>query len=110
MTHFHVNKVILVGELLDPIITKKTKENTPYLRLRISTTEYFTNVNGETKEATSVHTAIIWGEKSLDFREKIAVGDIVMILGNLQTRAYDKQGHRYWSTQVNAQTYKLIES
>ena len=55
-----INKVILIGNVgADPEV-KYIDNDTPVARLRIATTESYTNRNGEKIENTEWHTVVLW--------------------------------------------------
>jgi len=97
-----VNKVILVGNLgADPEL-KYTPASRPLCNLRIATTEVFKDKSGQRQEKTEWHRVTVWGDQAENCSKYLAKGRSVYIEGRLQTRSYDKDGQKHYSTEVVA--------
>lgn len=81
-----VNKVILIGNLgMDPEI-RTLETGVKVARLRLATTERFTNQMGEKKEHTEWHTVVLWRSQA-DFAERfLHKGMQVFVDGKIRTR------------------------
>lgn len=104
-----VNKVILLGNLgADPEI-RVLNTGTKVARLRIATSETYTNKNGERITNTEWHSVNVWRGQA-DVAEKyLAKGRQVYIEGRLRTRSYDdKDGITRYVTEIEADTMTLI--
>jgi single-strand DNA-binding protein len=97
-----VNKVILIGNLgADPEL-KYTPSNRPLCNLRIATTEVFKDKSGQRQEKTEWHRVTVWGDQAESCAKYLAKGRSVYLEGKLQTRSYDKDGHKHYTTDVVA--------
>lgn len=97
-----VNKVILVGNLgADPEL-KHTPNSRPLCNLRIATTEVRKAKGGERSETTEWHRVTVWGDQAESCQRYLAKGRSVYIEGRLQTRSYEKEGQKHYSTEVVA--------
>jgi len=97
-----VNKVILVGNLgADPEL-KYTPSSRPVCNLRIATTEVFKDKGGQRQEKTEWHRITVWGDTAENAAKYLSKGRSVYIEGKLQTRSYDKDGQKHYSTEVVA--------
>ena len=104
-----VNKVILVGNLgLEPEI--RTLENgTKVARLRIATSESYTNREGMRVENTEWHTVTLWRQLAEIAEKYLAKGKQVYIEGKLQTRSWkDKEGNDRYATEVVADKMQML--
>ncbi len=104
-----VNKVILVGNLgLEPEI--RTLENgTKVARLRIATSESYTNREGMRVENTEWHTVTMWRQLAEIAEKYLAKGKQVYIEGKLQTRQWkDKDGNDRYTTEVVADKMQML--
>lgn len=99
-----VNKVILVGNLgADPEL-KYTPAGKAVCNLRIATTETWKDKNGGGKqEKTEWHRITVWGDMAENCSKYLAKGRSVYVEGKLQTRSYDKDGHKHYATDVVAE-------
>jgi len=104
-----VNKVILVGNLgIEPEI--RTLENgTKVARLRVATSESYTNREGIRVENTEWHTVTLWRQLAEIAEKYLEKGKQVYIEGKLQTRSWkDKEGNDRYSTEVIADKMQML--
>ncbi len=97
-----VNKVILVGNLgADPEL-KYTPSSRAVANLRIATTEVYKDKGGQRQEKTEWHRVTVWGDQAENCAKYLAKGRSVYVEGKLQTRSWDKEGQKHYSTDVVA--------
>lgn len=104
-----VNKVILVGNLgADPEI-RVLSSGTKTARLRIATSETYTNKNGERVTNTEWHTVNVWRGQA-DVAEKyLSKGKQIYVEGKLRTRSYDdKDGVTRYVTEIEADSFTML--
>jgi len=104
-----VNKVILVGNLgIEPEI--RTLENgTKVARLRVATSESYTNREGIRVENTEWHTVTLWRQLAEIAEKYLEKGKQVYIEGKLQTRSWkDKEGNDRYATEVIADKMQML--
>ncbi|MCO4807047.1 MAG: single-stranded DNA-binding protein [Flavobacteriales bacterium] len=104
-----VNKVIVLGNLgADPEV-RVLSTGAKVARLRIATSETYTNKAGERVTNTEWHSVNVWRGQA-DVAEKyLAKGRQVYIEGKLRTRSYDdKEGITRYVTEIEADTLTLI--
>jgi single-strand DNA-binding protein len=105
-----VNKVILIGNLgADPEL-KYTPSNRPLCNLRIATTEVFKDKSGQRQEKTEWHRITVWGEQAENCNKYLSKGRSVYVEGRLQTRSYDKDGQKHYSTDIVADRVVFLGS
>lgn len=105
-----VNKVILLGFLgQNPEVTT-TASNIKVARLRLATSESFKDkATGEKKTTTEWHTVVLWRQVAEIAEKYLHKGSMVYIEGKLSTREWtDKDGNRRYSTEVVADTLRLM--
>jgi single-strand DNA-binding protein len=104
-----VNKVILIGNLgADPDV-RFTGSGQSVARLRIATSERWTDKSGQKSERTEWHTVIVWGKQAELCKEYLSKGRQIYIEGRLQTREWtDKEGNKRYSTEVVAQRIQFL--
>ena len=104
-----MNKVMLIGNLgQDPEI-KTLGDGSKVANLSIATSESWRDkATGERKEKTEWHRINVWGDGLVGVVDKyLAKGDQIMVVGKLQTRAWeDQDGKKRYSTEVVLSGFK----
>lgn len=102
-----VNRVILLGRLgRDP----KTSgaQGLAICRLALATTRRYKGRDGEKKEETEWHNAVVFGKTAEVAQQYLVKGSEVYIEGRLHTRKYtDKQGVERYATEVICESLQL---
>lgn len=97
-----VNKVILVGNLgADPEL-RYTPTSQPVCSLRVATTEKFKSKTKGDQEKTEWHRVSVWGKQGEACAQHLSKGRQVYIEGRLETRQWEKDGQKHYSTEINA--------
>lgn len=102
-----VNKVILVGNLgADPDV-RSTQDGRPIVNLSIATSERWKDRNtGEPREKTEWHRVVIFSEGLCRVAQNyLRKGSTVYIEGQLQTRSYEQDGVKKYSTEIVLQGF-----
>jgi len=106
-----LNKVMLIGNVgNDPEVRYlNDAQQTKTARLRLATTERFTDRNGETRENTEWHTVTTY-RRTADVIEKfVKKGTQIYVEGKLQTREWtDNAGNKRTTTEVIADNIQLL--
>ncbi len=104
-----VNKVILIGNLgADPEVRSLTS-GAKVARLRIATSETYTNKEGERVTNTEWHSVNLWRGLA-DVAEKyLSKGSSVYVEGKLRTRSYDdKDGVTRYVTEIEGDNMTML--
>lgn len=104
-----VNKVILVGNLgADPEV-RVLSSGTKTARLRIATSETYTNRNGERVTNTEWHTVNVWRGQAEVAEKYLSKGRQIYVEGKLRTRSYDdKDGITRYVTEIEADSFTML--
>jgi len=99
-----LNKVILIGNLgADPEL-RHTQSGQALARLRLATSENYTDKTGKQVEQTEWHTVIAWGKSAEIASKYLSKGRQIFVEGRLQTRKWkDKENNDRQTTEVVAQ-------
>lgn len=102
-----INNVTLVGRLTKDVELRKTQSG-------ISVAQ-FTVACDRMKKADQEHTAdfincVAWRQPAEFLNQYAKKGNLVGVVGSLQTRSYDRDGQRIYVTEVNADKVRLLES
>lgn len=106
-----VNKVILIGHLGTDPEMKSTTAGVPIARLRIATTETWTDKgSGQRQEKTEWHTVIAFDKLAGICERYLAKGKLVYIEGSLTTRSWDdkESGQKRYATEIKARELKML--
>ena len=103
-----VNKVILVGNLgRDPEV-RNSQAGAKIVNFSLATSESWKDKStGERREKTEWHRVVIFNEHLANIAEQyLRKGSKVYVEGQLQTREYEKDGIKRYSTEVVLQNFR----
>ncbi|UPK31799.1 single-stranded DNA-binding protein [Bradyrhizobium sp. 186] len=98
----HLNQVQLIGNVgADPEI-KNLQNGSVVANFSIATSESWKDkATGEKKERTEWHRIVVWNEGLCSVIEQyVRKGSKVFVQGELQTRDWEKDGVKHYSTEV----------
>jgi len=106
-----VNKVILIGNLgRDPEI-RHTTGGAAVANLALATSESWKDKQtGERVERTEWHRVVAWGRLAEICGEYLSKGSKVYIEGSLETREWDKDGEKRYTTEIKAREMQMLDS
>lgn len=104
-----VNKVIILGNLgIDPEV-RTLESGAKLARLRIATSESYTNREGQRVEQTEWHNVVVWRQLADIAERYLTKGRQVYIEGKLQTRSWkDAEGNDRYTTEIVGDRLQLI--
>ena len=106
-----VNKVILIGNLGRVPETRFLPSGSAVANISVATTDTWKDkTSGEKKEATEWHRVVFFGRLAEIVGEYLKKGSQVYVEGRLQTRKYEKDGQDHYSTEIIADTMKMLGS
>jgi single-strand DNA-binding protein len=97
-----VNKVILIGNLGKDPEVRYTPGGQAVANFTVATNEQWTDKAGVKQERTEWHRIVAWGKLAEVCGANLTKGRQIYVEGKLQTREYDKQGQKHYSTEVVA--------
>ena len=104
-----VNKVILVGRLGSDPEMKSTQSGSAVANLRIATSEYRTDQQGNRQEQTEWHRVVAFGKTAELCGKYLSKGRQVYLEGKIQTRQWtDQQGQTRYTTEVIAREVTFL--
>lgn len=101
MANVGINKVVIVGNVgADPEV--KTLSGGKVANFRIATGEKWRDKNtGERREKTEWHSIVVWGDALVAVVDDyVRKGSRVGVIGQLQTRKYEKNGEDRYVTEI----------
>lgn len=106
-----VNKVILIGNLGRDAELRYTPGGAAVLNFSMATTENWTDKqSGEKKEQTEWHKVAYWGRPAEAIKDYLVKGKQIYLEGRLQTRQWEKDGQKHYTTEIKANKVVLLGS
>lgn len=103
-----VNKAIILGRLgRDPEL-RVTKSGTPVANMSVATSESYKDKKGEKQERTEWHRIIVWDKLAELCDKYLEKGSQVYIEGRIQTREWEKDGVKRYTTEIVAYTVQFL--
>jgi single-strand DNA-binding protein len=104
-----LNRVTLIGNLGQDPELRFTQSNQPVLNVSMATTESFFDSNTkERKERTTWHRVTIWGKRGEALSKIISKGSRICVEGRIETRSFEKDGEKRYSTDIVANNIILL--
>jgi single-strand DNA-binding protein len=106
-----VNKVILVGNLGRDPETRYMPDGGAVTNISIATTETWKDkTSGEKQEKTEWHRVAFFGKLAEIAGEYLKKGSQVYVEGRLQTREWEKDGVKRYTTEIIASAMQMLGS
>ena len=103
-----INKVILLGNVgADPEV-RALDGGKKVARVRVATTERYTDQQGNKQEQTEWHSVTLWGGLADVADKYVHKGSQVYIEGKIRTREYEHNGEKRYATEIMANNMKLL--
>jgi len=99
---------MIIGRLGQDPDLKGTPNGTQVCNFSVATTESWKDKNGNKQEKTEWHRIVVWGKLAEICGQYLSKGRQVYIEGSLQTRSWEKDGVKRYSTEINAKTVQFL--
>ena len=105
-----VNKAILVGNVGKDPEVRYFEKDVAVAHFTMATTERaITLTNGtQVPERTEWHNIVAWRGLATLAEKYIRKGTQIYVEGKIQTRSYEKDGIKRYTTEINAETIQLL--
>lgn len=103
-----INKVILLGNVGAEPEVRALDGGKKVARIRVATTERYTDQNGNKQEQTEWHSVTLWGGLADVADKYLHKGSQVYIEGKIRTREYEHNGEKRYATEIIANDMKLL--
>ncbi|RLA64110.1 MAG: single-stranded DNA-binding protein [Epsilonproteobacteria bacterium] len=103
-----VNKVILLGRLGQDPELKYTPSGVPVCNFSLATTENWADKSGQKQERTEWHRIVVWGKLGELCNQYLSKGRQAFVEGALQTRSWEKDGVKRYTTEINARNVQFL--
>ena len=102
-----VNRVILIGRLCrDP--ESRQANGKAVCNFSMATNETWRDTEGEKQERVEYHRIVIWGKLAEVAAKYLTKGSQVYIEGRLQTREWEKDGQKKYTTEIVASSLVML--
>lgn len=103
-----VNKVLIIGRLgTDPEL-KYTPSGVAVCNFSVATSENWTDKSGQKQEKTEWHRMKAFGKTAELINQYLNKGSQAYFEGSLQTRMWEKDGHKNYTTEVNIKSVQFL--
>lgn len=104
-----VNRAELIGRLgADPEV-RYMPNGDAVANVTIATSESWKDKNtGEKREHTEWHRVVFFRRLAEIAGDYLKKGSLVYVAGRLQTRTWDKDGQKHYTTEINASELKML--
>ncbi|ABL01311.1 single-stranded DNA-binding protein [Pelobacter propionicus] len=103
-----LNKVMLIAALGKDPEVRYTSSGTAVASLSVATTEKTKNSSGEWEDRTEWHRVVFWARQAEIAGEYLSKGKSVYIEGRLQTREYEKDGIKRYTTEIVGEKLQML--
>ena len=105
-----INSVTLVGRVGKDPEVRHTQSGQAVANFSLATDESYKNHEGEKVKKTEWHNVVAWGKLAEVIQQYVKKGQLVAIIGKLQTRSWDDKqtGAKKYTTEIVAQTLKML--
>jgi single-strand DNA-binding protein len=103
-----LNKVMLIGNLGKDPEVRYTASGQAVASFNLATSEKFKNKSGDWEERTEWHRITLWARLAEIAGEYLSKGKTVYIEGRLQTREYEKDGIKRYSTEIVGEKMQML--
>lgn len=98
-----MNKAILIGNVGKEPEIRKTQSGISVANFSLATSK---KVKGEDK--TEWHRIVVWDKLAEIIEKYVKKGDKVMIEGEIETREYEKDGRKVYTTEIRAWNMEML--
>lgn len=106
-----VNKVILIGRLGKDPEVRHLENGNVVANFSLATSENYKDKNtGERREQTEWVNIVLWKSLAQIAEKYLKKGSLVYLEGKLQTRSWEKDGEKRYTTEIVANSMKMLGS
>lgn len=102
-----LNKVVLIGRLTKDPDLRYTQSGVAVATFFLAVNRNFTNSQGE-READFI-PVVVWRAQAENCAKYLNKGRLVAVAGRIQTRSYEQDGQRRYTTEVVADEVTFLE-
>lgn len=105
-----LNKVQIIGRIGSDLKLRTTQSGKSVLNFRMATSEYYKDQSGNRQENTQWHNIVSWNRQAEIIAQYCQKGSQIYIEGSLQTREWEKDGVKRYTTEIVVRQLQLLDS
>ena len=105
-----VNKCILIGRIGQDPEVKQVNDNFKVAKVSMATSEKFKEKDGQQTEKTEWHNLVAFNKLAELFEKYVNKGDLLYVEGKLQTRSWEKDGKKFYATEILVNSIEFLQS
>jgi single-strand DNA-binding protein len=105
-----VNKVTLIGRIGQEPEIKQVNDNFKVAKVSLATSEKFKEKDGQQTEKTEWHNLVAFNKLAELFEKYVHKGDLLFVEGKLQTRSWEKDGKKFYATEILVNQIEFLQS
>lgn len=98
----YLNKAFIVGNLTRDPELRALPSGANVCTFGVATNRVWYNQDKQKQEATEFHNVVVFGRQADTCAQYLKKGSGVLVEGRLQTRSWDKDGHKQYRTEIVA--------
>lgn len=103
-----LNKVMLIGHLGRDPETRYSADGAAITNAQLATSESYKDKGGNKQEKTEWHRLVFFGKLAEIAGEYLVKGSHVYVEGRIQTRSWDKDGEKKYSTEIVCERMQML--
>jgi single-strand DNA-binding protein len=108
MARGSLNKVMIIGRLGQDPELKYTPQGASVCSFTLATDEGYKDASGNQVDRTEWHRIVIWRKLAEIAGQYLKKGSLVYIEGKLQTRSWEKDGQKHYTTEIVASDMTML--
>lgn len=103
-----INTVFVLGRLGQDPEVRSTNSGGAVCNFSVATDESYTKSDGEKVKKTEWHKVVVFGNSAESAGKYLKKGSECVVQGKLQTRSYEKDGVKHYSTEIVADRVTFV--
>jgi len=103
----YLNKAMVFGNLTRDPELRALPNGTQVCAMGLATNRVYTDKDGQRQEQTEFHNITVFGRQAENCAKYLSRGNSAYVEGRLQTRSWEKDGHKNYRTEIIADTVQF---
>lgn len=103
-----LNKVMLIGRLGKDPELKTTPSGSAVCTFSLATSDDYKDKTGALQKRTDWHNIVVWNKQAEIAAQYLKKGQQIFVEGKLQTRSWDKDGHKHYMTEIVVINFQML--
>jgi single-strand DNA-binding protein len=102
-----INQATVFGNLTRDPELKTLPSGQSVCSFSVATNKKWKDKDGNMQESVEYHNIVAWGKTAENVARYMTKGSSIYVQGELQTRSWEKDGHKNYRTEINAFTVQF---